>query len=137
MTRRLIFIFLITMLVLGLNVSQARAEGKYQIKQMTPEVSAALESRKSRYESLRELKSSGIIGENNKGYVEVLNDNGSAQSIVDAENKDRKTIYETIAKQNGLEGALATIEKVFAQVQRDKASAGDKIQQEDGSWTTK
>ena len=43
-----------------------------------------------------------------------------------------------IVEQNDLgEGALATVEKVFAGVQRDKASAGEKIQDASGQWTAK
>ena len=110
------------------------AEAKYAIKEMTPEVKGALDNRRDRFDKLRELKASGAIGENNHGYVEVLKKEGDGQSIADAENKDRKVIYQTIAEQNGLDNAIATIETVFAQVQRDKAEAGDRIQLEDGTW---
>ncbi len=121
----------------GLSIAVSSAEGKYQIKQMTPEVSQALENRKARFEKLHTLKAQGAIGENNKGYVQVLDPTAEAQSTADAENNDRKIIYATIADQNGLQDAINTIEKVFASVQRDKAVAGEKIQTEDGSWTTK
>jgi len=110
----------------------------YDIKEMTPEVKAALDNRRNRFDSLRQFKTKGLIGENNRGYVEVLQDNSEAKSLAEAENKDRKFIYQTIVKQNNLpENALATIEEVFAQVQRDKASQGDKIQQPNGQWITK
>ena len=113
------------------------ANGKYDIKQMTPQVQSALESRRERFDQLHTLKASGVVGEDNHGYVEALKDEGGAPSVVDAENRDRKVIYQTIAEQNGLENAVATIESVFAQVQRDKAAAGEQIQMEDGRWTTK
>lgn len=113
------------------------AASKYSIKEMTPEVKAALDSRRERFEQLEQLKSSGTVGENNKGYVEVLVNKGNAKAIVSAENKDRKVIYLTIASQNGLEEALSTIEDVFAQVQRDKADSGEKIQDIDGKWIVK
>ena len=113
------------------------AEGKYSIKQMTPEVQNALNSRRDRFDQLRGLKASGAVGENNHGYVEVLKTAGGADAVVAAENNDRKVIYQTIARQNGLENAVGTIESVFAQVQRDKAAAGDQIQTEDGRWTAK
>ena len=131
---------LIAIFMLGavlLMPSNVLAQAKYQIKQMTPEVTAALEGRRSRFDILSALKVQGAVGENNHGYVEVLSQNNDAQSIADAENKDRKVIYETIAKQNGLEGALETIEKVFAQVQREKAAAGSKVQDNEGNWITK
>lgn len=111
------------------------AQAKYSIKKMTPEVQQALDSRRERYNELQQLKKSGDIGENNQGYVEAMSD--KAKSVANAENNDRKTIYRTIAEQNGLEGALDTIEEVFAKVQREKAEAGDKIQNEKGEWVTK
>lgn len=114
------------------------AQSKYSIKEMTPEVQAALDNRRNRYEVLRSLKQQGVVGENNKGYVELLAaDNAEAAAVVKEENADRQIIYTTIAQQNNLEDSLSTIEQVFAQVQRDKADAGDKIQAEDGKWATK
>jgi uncharacterized protein len=107
----------------------------YSIKAMTPEVKQALDSRKERFSELRDLKSEGAIGENNRGYVHALNE--KAKTLVAAENKDRKVIYQTIAEQNNLEDALSTIESAFAQVQRDKAEAGDKIQDDEGNWINK
>jgi uncharacterized protein YdbL (DUF1318 family) len=105
---------------------------------MTPEVKSALEGRRSRFDELKSLKAQGAIGENNQGYVEVLKNTGNAQSIADAENRDRRFIYTTIVAQNGLpSSALGTVEEVFAQVQRDKASSGDKIQDASGNWTAK
>ncbi len=113
------------------------AEGKYSIKELTPEVQSALDNRRERFDQLRALKTAGEVGENNKGYVDSLKSGPAVDSIVVAENQDRKTIYQTIAQQNGLEDAVGTIESVFAQVQRDKASAGEQIQMEDGNWTAK
>ena len=115
----------------------AFADAKYSIKIMTPEVKSALDGRRSRYDQLREYKTSGALGENNQGYVAVLKSEGSADSVAAQENQDRKVIYQTIAEQNGLDNAIGTIERVFAQVQRDKADSGDKIELEDGTWSTK
>jgi len=127
---------LIFFTLLGLTTF-SMAENKYSIKEMTPQVQSALDGRKGRFSQLAALKASGDIGENNQGYVEALTGNGDAAAVAEAENQDRKVVYETIAKQNGLEGALETIEKVFAGVQRDKAQSGEKIQLEDGTWTNK
>ena len=114
-----------------------QAAAKYDIKQMTPEVEQALEGRRGRFDKLKEFKKQGVVGENNRGYVEVLGANGPAIGLVAQENRDRKVIYQTIADQNGLQSALNVIEKVFAQVQREKAQAGEKIQSDDGRWTEK
>ena len=130
------------LVVLGAGITgglpqKAFADGKYDIKEMTPEVKAALENRRGRFDRLKELKAKGAVGENNRGYVEVLSDASDAKSLVESENQDRSIIYKTIEAQNNLAGALETIEKVFAQVQRDKASPGDKIQNENGEWVVK
>jgi len=109
------------------------AEG-YELKEMTPQVEAALEARRARYDELGAFKAAGVVGENNRGYAELLSDDADAQNIVDTENQDRKIIYMTIAQQNELEDDLETIEKVFAQVKKEKAKSGEKIQNEDGTW---
>lgn len=111
---------------------------EYSIKQMTPEISRALENRRDRYDRLEELKKEGAVGENNRGYVEVLAGGRQAAPLVETENKDRKVIYQAIAEQNALgANALTTVEKVFAQVQHEKAAPGTKVQTEDGRWITK
>ena len=128
-------------LFLGLSLigaAQICSAAQYDIKEMTPDVKSALDGRRDRFDQLHQLKEQGAIGENNHGYVEVLNGDAQAQSLADAENKDRKFIYQTIVEQNNLPGdALSTVENIFAQVQRDKANAGESIQSEDGQWTKK
>lgn len=133
MLRKMILVGVVMMAV----SSFSWAQGKYSIKEMTPEVQQALNARKDRFGQLRSLKSSGAIGENNRGYVEVVSNDPSAASVVSQENQDRKIVYQTIAQQNDLQGVLSTIESAFAEVQRDKAESGDKVQTEDGRWITK
>lgn len=110
----------------------------YDIKTMTPDVKAALEARKDRFSQLKELKAKGLVGENNRGYVQAFGGGADVTALVNAENADRKAIYEAIVEQNELGGrALVTVESVFAGVQRDKAEPGEKIQSPSGSWMTK
>jgi len=118
-------------------VQPALGEESYNIKEMTPQVVTALEGRRSRYDQLIELKAKGTLGENNKGYIAVLKNEGNAEAVAEGENSDRKIIYQTIADQNNLRDALSTIEKVFASVQRNKAAPGEMIQTEDGQWVKK
>lgn len=137
-TRLKIFLVLnLFLTVLFFKIPGVFAEAKYNIKEMTPEVQTALDNRRSRFDQLQALKAKGTMGENNHGYVEALGNDSAAKSLAEAENRDRKFIYKTIEQQNGLSDAMETIEKVFAQVQREKANAGDKIQNEDGSWAAK
>ncbi len=114
------------------------AYAAYEIKTMTPQVKAALESRKEHFGELKQLKAQGVVGENNRGYVELLGGVASVKALINAENADRKVIYQAIVEQNDLgEGALATVEAVFAGVQRDKAESGEKIQSVAGQWGAK
>ena len=136
--RKMIYIIFVFFSAVILFYSPAMSfAGQYDLKEMTPEVQAALDNRRDRFEELRQFKSQGTIGENNRGYVEVLVNDQGAEGLADAENHDRRVVYTTVEKQNNLKDALEIIEKVFAQVQREKAQAGDKIQTEDGQWVTK
>ncbi len=128
---------ILSFVILAAGATFCFAQAKYSIKQMTPAVEAALESRRNRFDQLAGFKAKGVVGENNKGYVEYLGGDDAAKALVEAENSDRRVIYQTIAEQNDLKDAIATIEKVFAQVQRDKAQSGEKIQAEDGQWGSK
>jgi len=133
----LMFFFVASMVSIAPSIQTVFAAEKYTIKEMTPQVMSALENRRSRYDELAKLKQEGRVGENNRGYVEAFSSDGNSKSLVEAENRDRKTIYQTIADQNNLQGAIGTIEKVFAQTQRDNAESGEKIQFEDGQWGKK
>jgi len=137
MFKKILMMSIIGLIAATLAVTNASSQETYDIKTMTPEVEQALMSRRDRYDHIVELKNQGAIGENNKGYVEALKENEEVQAVVDAENKDRGVIYKTIADQNDLMDALSTIEKVFAQVQREKAEPGEMIQLDDGSWIKK
>ena len=111
------------------------AQAAYDIKEVTPAVKSALESRKARFGELKDLKTQGLVGENNRGYVQALSGGADVKALVSAENKDRKAVYEAIVQQNGLDSsALVTVEKVFARVQRDKAEKNEKVQSEAGNW---
>jgi len=110
---------------------------KYTIKTRTPQVEAAINNRRDRHTQLTKFMAQGIIGENNRGYIEVLVLNQEAQVFVDEENRDRRTIYKALVQQYNLEGDLEVIEKVYAKARHKRANLGDKIQKEDGIWITK
>ena len=127
----------LTALLLGtLTCAPLAWAGSYDIKEMTPEIKQSLANRQTRYGQLKQLKSESAIGENNQGYVEALS--GAGNSVAGAENADRRVIYTAIAQQNNLGGSgLAQVQKVFAEVQSDKASAGESVQLASGEWTKK
>ena len=108
--------------------------GQYDIKQMTSEVSRALNNRKNRYDELQTAKAAGQIGENGQGFVSPIK--GGAQ-LASAENADRKIIYQAIVDQNGFgPGGLAQVQRAFADVQYEKARSGDYIESS-GQWRQK
>lgn len=119
--------------------SMAAAQAGYDIKVMTPQVEAALQARKARFAELKAIKGQGVVGENNRGYVEVFDGGGIlVKELVTAENANRKELYQAIVEQNDLGvKAMSTVEGVFAGVQRDKAAVGEKIQEPSGRWVTK
>jgi uncharacterized protein len=89
----------------------------------------------ARLPAIVELKSQGVIGEDNRGYLAVLKDAGDKQSIVDAENQDRRKIYTAIAKQQGTTPALVGQRRAMQIAQ--KADPGTMLQDADGHWRKK
>jgi uncharacterized protein len=128
-------------LALGLLILTATSLGfaaDYDYKTMTPDIEKALKNRQARYYQLQSLKQEGVIGENNKGYVTDLKDNTTASTMVAAENKDRRVMYEALAEQNKLGNTgLLEVQKAFADVQSEKASPGDMVQSSSGDWKKK
>lgn len=110
----------------------------YDYKTMTPDIEKALKNRQSRYYQLQNFKQEGAIGENNKGYVTNLKDNSAAATLAADENRDRRVLYEALAEQNKLGGTgLLEVQRAFADVQREKAAAGDMVQSSSGDWQKK
>ena len=82
------------------------------------------------------LKSSGIIGENNNGYLEYIP--GAPQKetgIVAAENNDRGAVYNAIAKQQGTTPGLVGKRRAIQIGQ--KSSPGEWLQDASGKWYRK
>jgi len=89
-----------------------------------------------RLPTIVKLKSAGIVGENNKGFLEYVP--GAAQKeagVVAAENKDRGTVYNAIAKQQGTTPGLVG-ERRAIQIGQ-KASPGEWLQDASGKWYKK
>ncbi len=106
--------------------------------ELSPEVMQAVNSRRDRVGQIKAYKGQGLIGEDNQGHVAVLGPGSDVQGLVEAENRDRETIYRVQVQEKGLSAdAIGTIREAFAQEQRDRAEPGEKIQTPDGSWITK
>ncbi len=89
-----------------------------------------------RLSQLDPLKSKGVIGENNRGLVEVREGGAAdAGSLVSAENADRETVYAAIAAKTQV--SAEEVGKARARRIAQASSAGVWIQAADGSWKKK
>jgi uncharacterized protein YdbL (DUF1318 family) len=117
-----IVIFLLAGTLLFPTVGSVWAQGiKERMHARLPEIAA--------------LKSKGIVGENNQGYLTILQPSSSAETTITAENQDRRTIYTAIAKKQGTTTELVGRRRAL-QIAK-KAASGTMIQGADGKWGQK
>jgi uncharacterized protein YdbL (DUF1318 family) len=90
---------------------------------------------KQRLPVILELKAKGIVGENNAGYLEFIGAKREKADVVAAENKDRKTVYTAIAKQQGTTAELVGKRRAL-QIAK-KADPGEWVQDASGKWIQK
>lgn len=90
---------------------------------------------KERLPVITALKAEGVIGENNKGYLEVIGGNQAKKNVINAENSDRKQVYTAIAKQQGT--SVDLVGKRRAKQIANKAKPGQWIQDQSGKWYRK
>ena len=117
-----IITILAALLICTLCLAPAQAQGiKARMKQRLP--------------AIVELKTKGIVGENNRGYLAFVSGQKSREALVRAENQDRRSIYAYIAKQQKV--SLSLVEKRRAITLAQRARSGEFIQKPDGSWVKK
>lgn len=93
------------------------------------------ERMKSRRPAIEQLKARGIIGENSTGYLQYMSANKEKQALVDAENRDRQTVYSKIA---GKEGTTAVVVGKRRAAKISKISPpGQWLQKPSGQWYKK
>jgi len=90
---------------------------------------------KQRLPVIADLKTKGVIGEDYRGYLGFVGNARDQQSVIAAENKDRKLIYKHLAKQQNT--TIEVIEQIQAKRKAAKAKPGEFIQRQDGSWQQK
>ena len=90
---------------------------------------------KKRLPVLKELKAKGIVGEDNKGYLQFVGAKKEKADVIAAENKDRKTVYAAIAKQQGTTAELVGKRRAL-QIAK-KADPGEWVQDAGGNWNKK
>lgn len=90
---------------------------------------------KDRLPVIKALKVKGLVGENNQGYLEFLGKGRENESVVAAENTDRKTVYEAIAAQQNVD--IGVVERHRAAQLRENAEAGMWLEDANGNWYRK
>jgi len=99
-------------------------------------LAASLKERmKARLPQITQLKAKGIIGENNRGYLELRNQDTAAAALISAENQDRQTVYNAIAKQQNTSPEIVG-QRRAAQITA-RAAAGTWLQNGNGEWYKK
>jgi len=93
------------------------------------------ERMKERLPVIVELKTQGIVGENNRGYLDFVGNVKTHEALITQENQDRKTVYAHIAKQQNT--SLSVVEKNRALQLIERAAPGTYVQMPDGTWVQK
>ncbi len=99
---------------------EAYAAEKLNIDIKTPLILKIVKSRTDRYKKdIAPLMDNGVLGEGATGFLAVRDNKGldlkasvALKKIIDAENKDRKSLYEEILRANKLEVSKENMEKV-------------------------
>ena len=82
------------------------------------------------------LKKGGVVGENNRGFLEVRGAGSrEADTLVGEENKDREIVYAALAKQTG--ASPEHVGKARARYILQHSISGVWIQTESGQWKQK
>lgn len=110
-----------------------------------PAIRALKDSIKKRSGAIRPYMDRGNIGIGQDGLLVVRNTDGldlkaraEINQLVDAENRDRETLYGEIAKANGIPTSnVPKIKSIFAKSWIDQAQSGWWIQDGQGNWRRK
>lgn len=120
--RRFFKLYVLIIIALMISFQFAFAGGiKQRMKQRLPAIAA--------------LKTKGIIGENNRGYLGFVTKKKAQEDVIAAENKDRKKVYTYFAKEQ--ETTLDIVEKIQAKRKADRTSSGEFFQKPNGTWVKK
>lgn len=104
------------------------AQSKQEIKERMAE----------RLPIVNELKQKQWVGENNQGFLEILEPekvSDEQEKVVVEENTDRKIVYAKIADQ--VEATVKLVGQQRAKSIREQSAPGIKVQLPDGTWADK
>lgn len=88
---------------------------------------------KGRIAAVDELKLAGLVGENNKGFLEQRGQLTEEQTkVMNAENSDRRALYTILAGRLGVSAAVVGAQR--AATLRQRSAPNVWVQAEDDSW---
>jgi hypothetical protein len=108
----------------------------------------ALQRQEFNRDDIQEFKKTLVAGEGNDGFLKFF-ENARTQSdaqfknftetIIAEENEDRLTVLQRIVatNENFTQQDLPKVQKISASLNRDNAKPGEKIQLENGDWSTR
>jgi len=123
----------------------SEAFAQIDIEVTTPAIRALRESLKNRYSLLKPYYEMGVIGENNKGFIEIrdasklnLKQKGEINRLVEQENSDRSQLYEELLKANKFgKELLPEIQSIFSNSWREKSLTNWWVEKDSGEWIRK
>lgn len=110
-----------------------------------PAIRALKDSIKNRSGSIKPFMDRGNVGLTNEGLLTVrttdglsLKERAEVQQLLDAENRDRESLYLEIAKANNFpKESVAKIKAIFARSWLEQAQSGWWVQDGQGNWQKK
>jgi uncharacterized protein YdbL (DUF1318 family) len=123
----------------GLVYAQKESRGS------NPVIQALKAQIRERFPRLVPFFQKGGIGEAKNGYIEIrdisglsANEKNELKALVEAENRDRRTVYLEVAKgMNITADQMSKVERIFSGKWQNSAEKGWWIQREDGQWVQK
>ena len=118
--------FLIVMIFGGIFASVSSFAG---------DINAIKAEMEKRLPAIIELKSKGIVGEDNSGYLQFIGGKREKEAVIQAENQDREKVYSVIAKKEGV--SVNQVGQRRATQIAEKAKKGEWLQGQGGKWYQK
>jgi hypothetical protein len=108
----------------------------------------ALQRQEFNRDDIQEFKQALVAGEGNDGFLKFFENartqsdaqfKNFAETIIAEENEDRLTVLQRIVATNEsfTQQDLPKVQKISASLNRDNAKPGEKIQLENGDWSTR
>jgi uncharacterized protein YdbL (DUF1318 family) len=118
-------------------LSPINAAYAQELKMTSPTVTQIATRMRERFDEVQRIKSAARAGENNRGYLDIRNaekitnpdERNEVQRIIADENKDRKELYQEVARINRDQNvSVAMVEGVYAMERIRRAHAGEIFQ---------